>query len=108
MAFSRYNSILKSVKVAERQYGVKRIPIVLLKEMIKIAMFEDVKDKNLQIFVKHFNKTLDSILMFSIDNGKLFGDNCVSYMELKQWIDKLKAVFIEAQNAPIFKDQDYS
>lgn len=106
MVFKRYDSILVSVKQVERAYGVKRIPLEMLKKFIDAAMIENSKDPNFQTFVKHFNKTLDSIYLFSIDNGKLFGDNCVSFMELKQWIDALKAAFIKGQNQP--HDQEYN
>ena len=103
MAFERYNNILKSARQVEKSYGVKRIPVTLIKEIIASAMFEKVQDKNLQKFVKQFNKTLDMVLMFSADNGKAFGDNCVSRNELKQWIDTLKTSFINGQNEIITK-----
>jgi len=109
MVFKRYDSILKSVKVIENAYGVKRIPLTTLDEIIKKARFDGPQDPNLLKFTRQFNKTLDSLQMFSKDNAKIIGDKCISRNELKQWIDALKAAFIEGQNQkPQPNDQDYS
>lgn len=109
MVFSRYDSILKSCRIIENSYGVKRIPLDAFKIIIDNAYFEKSENENIQKFTRQFNKTLDSIWLFSNENSKLIGDNCISRKEVKQWIDALKAAFIKGQNEKNYQnDKEYN
>ncbi len=100
MVLKRYNFILDNTKANMKVYGLTRIPLKFLNETIDKAKYSktELQIPELIAHTKNFNKTLETIKGFAKDNEKFVGDGAISYFELKQWIDRLKAVFIEAQN----------
>lgn len=101
LVFKRYDLILHATKKALDLYSLKRLPVSTFKEFAARSEFskEEVEDiKNLGNFCEHFNKTIYLIKDFAEQNGKHFGDNCVSLNEVKQWIEAAKTGFIKGQN----------
>ena len=94
MVLTRYDNILKSMKKTGNDYGVKRIPLNLFRQMLDKAKFsEELENENLKDFAEKFNKTIEMIWQCANDNAKIIGDNCISFMEVKQWVDACRAGF---------------
>lgn len=107
MVFKRYDLILATMKKTLDAYGLKRMPIKTFEMCVEPSYFtrQEINELDGLIdFARNFNKTLDTIVGFARQNGREIGDNCVSLLEVKQWIDATKAAFIEGQNKPIEKD----
>jgi len=101
MVLQRYDQILISTAKQCKAYGVQRLPLNMVNLILDNAKFEDeVAVGPLKPFVENFNKTIDSVRYFAKENSQIIGDGRISYTELKQWIDKLRIAFIQAQNQP--------
>lgn len=101
IVFKRYDLLEKNVKTTLKNYGLKRLPLVTFNEYADRITFkaEEMEElKTLGNFCEQFNLTVYLMKDFAAQNGKTFGDNCVSLKEVHDWIAAAKVGFIQGQN----------